>query len=139
MTGGLLGIIPTRMGTRITGKFAVSVTEDHPHAYGDKTAFRHIPHKIRGSSPRVWGQELLKSIDIVDLGIIPTRMGTSLKHLLPFLVVKDHPHAYGDKSSIRTIQFSGAGSSPRVWGQVLSSPREFLNLRIIPTRMGTSP
>ena len=31
-----LGIIPTRMGTRIAGMPKKTVKEDHPHAYGDK-------------------------------------------------------------------------------------------------------
>ena len=30
------GIIPTRMGTRLTIKGIYSLDKDHPHAYGDK-------------------------------------------------------------------------------------------------------
>ena len=50
----------------------------------------------------------------------------------------DHPHAYGDKTETKFVLKNGAGSSPRVWGQVLSISSIGTILRIIPTRMGTS-
>ena len=50
-------------------------------------------------------------------GIIPTRMGTSIK-LIPYIKPKqDHPHAYGDKSAVLRVDEYTVGSSPRVWGQ----------------------
>ena len=54
----LTGIIPTRMGTSLAEASAVQVEEDHPHAYGDKKSITIIKKKVRGSSPRVWGQGL---------------------------------------------------------------------------------
>ena len=51
---------------------------------------------------------------------------------------KDHPHAYGDKSFKIARLSDGVGSSPRVWGQDWELLQEHYNLRIIPTRMGTS-
>ena len=47
-------------------------------------------------------------------------MGTSIGAKDEFISAEDHPHAYGDKNSIK--KFSGAmiGSSPRVWGQGFS-------------------
>ena len=64
-------------------------------------------------------------------------MGTSL--LLPpcARVVKDHPHAYGDK--IEDVRWSEVdeGSSPRVWGQECVKYNFNPLERIIPTRMGT--
>ena len=66
------------------------------------------------------------------------RMGTRTLYLSADVVIKDHPHAYGDKLSGAFFQANFLGSSPRVWGQVLSSLRDFLPYRIIPMRMGTS-
>ena len=51
----------------------------------------------------------------------------------------DHPHAYGDKFYICLISVLLIGSSPRVWGQVHIGGDFRKSLRIIPTRMGTSP
>ena len=111
---------------------------DHPHAYGDKPlSLRQIWKKL-GSSPRVWGQVLVRKATYRNKGIIPTRMGTSVVCDVFHLLLEDHPHAYGDKmlflSELRQI----AGSSPRVWGQARPKRIEFLRSRIIPTRMGTS-
>ena len=65
------------MGTRGAKLGMMGNTGDHPHAYGDKIAFKHIPHKIRGSSPRVWGQVNFGEVIDDIFRIIPTRMGTS--------------------------------------------------------------
>ena len=53
-------------------------------------------------------------------------------------LTKDHPHAYGDKLLGICICLKIAGSSPRVWGQGLVYRSRFWQIRIIPTRMGTS-
>ena len=51
---------------------------------------------------------------------------------------EDHPHAYGDKENTVDKAVSVAGSSPRVWGQVVVLSCPLSIIRIIPTRMGTS-
>ena len=51
---------------------------------------------------------------------------------------QDHPHAYGDKPTIFFFGSNSTGSSPRVWGQVDFYLKRGRNVRIIPTRMGTS-
>ena len=111
---------------------------DHPHAYGDKEVSDIADEMSDGSSPRVWGQELIcphcKSSD----RIIPTRMGTSRTSLLRLSKSRDHPHAYGDKKSKSAIRQYYTGSSPRVWGQGIFRPYQAYRQRIIPTRMGTS-
>ena len=91
-----------------------------------------------GSSPRVWGQAVLVSVPVVLVGIIPTRMGTSMQKLIRNSGVRDHPHAYGDKYSLAFPGFPELGSSPRVWGQAVRQAQSCHMNRIIPTRMGTS-
>ena len=125
------------MGTRAHNFLNPVVTEDHPHACGDKNlkCFRHNQ----------------------NVRIIPTRVGTRCCQYLSQACPRDHPHACGDKRKTLAQQYEAQGSSPRVWGQaapaniiqrgVGSSPRvwgqEFVTLglfafaRIIPTRMGT--
>ena len=64
------------MGTSYVNRVCFGVYEDHPHAYGDKSAIA-APMTVRiGSSPRVWGQVKYWCNKILPLGIIPTRMGT---------------------------------------------------------------
>ena len=50
-----------------------------------------------GSSPRVWGQDVLESFSSNSVRIIPTRVGTSLYGSDDLISTEDHPHACGDK------------------------------------------
>ena len=54
------------------------------------------------------------------------------------LLLKDHPHAYGDKLGLIYGISLIIGSSPRVWGQDFNLLYAQNFFRIIPTRMGTS-
>ena len=65
-------------------------------------------------------------------------MGTRTGQYTDLPGYKDHPHAYGDKSSRTNTAQKILGSSPRVWGQGLTKHICKKRLRIIPTRMGTS-
>ena len=91
------GIIPTRMGTSRLSPFGAEGSEDHPHAYGDKSFWKKTMQKILGSSPRVWGQ-----------GLLTKNHWREKFH---------HPHAYGDKDTYGYNPDRHIGSSPRVWGQ----------------------
>ena len=72
-----IGIIPTRVGTRKTVSSCRNRKQDHPHACGDKEAIPPLPLPLLGSSPRVWGQAILKLELVLCARIIPTRVGTS--------------------------------------------------------------
>ena len=125
------------MGTSIILYNLRYYTEDHPHAYGDKSKKVAFVYNFIGSSPRVWGQVLSTVCKLVELRIIPTRMGTSLERNTSCRVKGDHPHAYGDKLLGVWLRQQGQGSSPRVWGQVVQVSPDGAKFGIIPTRMGT--
>ena len=65
-------------------------------------------------------------------------MGTSFYRLRKPYSRRDHPHAYGDKTLCKTFPALSPGSSPRVWGQDSIIIIFDSQIRIIPTRMGTS-
>ena len=65
-------------------------------------------------------------------------MGTRNTPFLPKHLGQDHPHAYGDKYVYVYLIYMESGSSPRVWGQVNIASLTLHQVRIIPTRMGTS-
>ena len=71
------GIIPTRVGTSVSGFLSRVPVKDHPHACGDKSVQTSIQVLTIGSSPRVWGQEYHSTLFFQLHGIIPTRVGTS--------------------------------------------------------------
>ena len=70
-------IIPTRMGTRQAQARKTARRADHPHAYGDKSGYEGSDIQGEGSSPRVWGQVFMSVNQTLEMGIIPTRVGTS--------------------------------------------------------------
>ena len=131
------GIIPTRMGTSPCGRCSCVLLADHPHAYGDKYSIARGEHQQVRSSPRVWGQVTPIVQLSPPIGIIPTRMGTSIILYNLRYYTEDHPHAYGDKLLGVWLRQQGQGSSPRVWGQVVQVSPDGAKFGIIPTRMGT--
>ena len=131
-------IIPTRVGTRVfLQKFPIG-TGDHPHACGDKWLSKYGKDMYWGSSPRVWGQDGRDFIRLHQPGIIPTRVGTRTRIKRYIKKVRDHPHACGDKTECLLFCRTVKGSSPRVWGQVVSAKFNAKRNGIIPTRVGTS-
>ena len=97
VTTAPMRIIPTRMGTSFCKYLFGLLAEDHPHAYGDKSGWYSEPYSVKGSSPRVWGQETVLICQILQKRIIPTRMGTRRVLQAEIPPRQDHPHAYGDK------------------------------------------
>ena len=111
---------------------------DHPHACGDKPCTDLKKASAKGSSPRVWGQVLDEVNELPLTGIIPTRVGTRTVVSYRRHLSKDHPHACGDKVSLVKLSLLLLGSSPRVWGQAYLGYVGHPQVRIIPTRVGTS-
>ena len=135
--GSVRRIIPTRVGTSACCKNHTFAAWDHPHACGDKAQPEEIDEDYPGSSPRVWGQADICDFDTDVEGIIPTRVGTRGNGFGGLLLTGDHPHACGDKQSLRVRSVMPMGSSPRVWGQASPLPEWLCFYRIIPTRVGT--
>ena len=86
----------------------------------------------------MWGQAT-KIVELFERErIIPTRVGTSCACVIIKVNGGDHPHACGDKHGGGERDWRKTGSSPRVWGQGWKASRSIAQLRIIPTRVGTS-
>ena len=73
-------IIPTRVGTSRIQLRHFQLRKDHPHACGDKHPSPRKNLVLLGSSPRVWGQDLVRPRAQGHNGIIPTRVGTRNYH-----------------------------------------------------------
>ncbi len=86
----------------------------------------------------MWGQANLDSLSADNIGIIPTRVGTSFGNVIIFVWKRDHPHACGDKYTFKSKELERTGSSPRVWGQAACDLLHYAYAGIIPTRVGTS-
>ena len=55
-------IIPTRVGTSMSAFLSRVPVKDHPHACGDKHLTASGYRCKKGSSPRVWGQDMFMQI-----------------------------------------------------------------------------
>ncbi len=66
------------------------------------------------------------------------RVGTSILLTISSSSDKDHPHACGDKLTVRVSTMTLKGSSPCVWGQAISVKISPQMAGIIPMRVGTS-
>ena len=109
---------PTRVGTSVLYTLVRVRKKNHPHACGDKFSCSRFCSELRGSSPRIWGQEKATMQKAVCRRIIPTHMGTRTDLNTARAKFRDHPHAYGDKCHISLRNQQYPGSSPRIWGQV---------------------
>ena len=126
-----------RVGTSLHMRQFSAWQWDHPHACGDKKERAVIYRSFSGSSPCVWGQDLLKHLFNRVIGIIPMRVGTSCRIYDKARERGDHPHACGDKIHYCFTFLSVKGSSPCVWGQVNVNLHIVHVKRIIPMRVGT--
>ena len=131
-------IIPMRVGTSSHNLLNPVVTEDHPHACGDKFIIRSLFVVSLGSSPCVWGQEHFHLHISRWHRIIPMRVGTSYLTNIVYDGREDHPHACGDKPHISKHLTVRVGSSPCVWGQDNDVYCHGAGRGIIPMRVGTS-
>ena len=115
-----LRIIPMRVGTSRKPDCIYNPYEDHPHACGDKYCINLDTASPQGSSPCVWGQAQYCFAVAHGHRIIPMRVGTRTLTCTDLQLMRDHPHACGDKSKSQQAQHLSLGSSPCVWGQVNS-------------------
>jgi len=108
--------IPTRVGNTATNARRQAFRSVHPHACGEHSGRSMRGIAAAGSSPRVWGTQLLPKPGAAARRFIPTRVGnTPITGASPWRRTV-HPHACGEHRSALNPGERKAGSSPRVWG-----------------------
>ena len=129
-------IIPTGVGKRATLPPGCPPTTDHPHGCGEKRTARYTPPWYPGSSPRVWGKEIINGKEYASVWIIPTGVGKRGRQARSPRGGSDHPHGCGEKNRKALNSEDPSGSSPRVWGKGVPSFPTSGPPRIIPTGVG---
>ena len=89
-----------------------------------------------GTSPRLWGDCLLRGVSYVWLRYIPTPVGRLLREQATTHVIAVHPHACGEIDRILTRIAGGDGTSPRLWGDCRRDKLAACCFRYIPTPVG---
>ncbi len=93
---------------------------------------------IGGSSPRMWGTPFCLSGVLADDRFIPTHVGNTVANRAPSSSVPVHPHACGEHLRVNYARQNGFGSSPRMWGTLVSDGFNTMCERFIPTHVGNT-
>ena len=111
-------ITPADAGTSLKNFRILVSLEDHPRGCGDKEILllRHL--LLRGSPPRMRGQELRHFGDLMGQRITPADAGTRLITMVGLEVNGDHPRGCGDKFHSPNTRHIPQGSPPRMRVQV---------------------
>ena len=130
--------IPTRVGnTSVRGSWDEKFTV-HPHACGEYWKKVKTRWARCGSSPRVWGIQVLILTGEHWYRFIPTRVGNTLHRGPTRRTDPVHPHACGEYDLGVLVGNRCRGSSPRVWGIQGDAGLYLLWRRFIPTRVGNT-
>ena len=122
ITGVEQGLIPARAGKTKHRRDPHAEVTAHPRACGENDPARSSMGVPMGSSPRVRGKHVLRSVEDENAGLIPARAGkTRGCHLCPCPSAA-HPRACGENGTDRREAGRVPGSSPRVRGKPPASP-----------------
>ncbi len=110
--------IPTYVGNSACDHRYVRLCTVHPHVCGEQTASRLVNAGVDGSSPRMWGTEMIYLSPVLCGRFIPTYVGNREWRCLGYRQKSVHPHVCGEQEA------AAAFMSP-VW-------------RFIPTYVGNS-
>ena len=110
----------------------------HPHARGERVAWRVAKTAGTGSSPRTWGTLRFPMSRLQSTRFIPTHVGNANRLGTSVDGVAVHPHARGERIGERALELVNAGSSPRTWGTLYDWRNTLRRRRFIPTHVGNA-
>ena len=130
--------IPARAGNSQIAGGRIPQAPVHPRACGEQAARNQRHSRCRGSSPRVRGTGLNRSLYGVPGRFIPARAGNS-RWVSPLgSQTPVHPRACGEQNHQSIPRPAIPGSSPRVRGTGLRCAPDMFAWRFIPARAGNS-
>ena len=130
--------IPTLVGNTKHLSHCCSTQSVHPHACGEHAFAASIHARAVGSSPRLWGTQLIILLPLRHSRFIPTLVGNTGTLTDGDIHFPVHPHACGEHP-VHTLAFlTLLGSSPRLWGTRLRAWQLFAKRRFIPTLVGNT-
>ena len=134
----LLGIIPAYAGSTNLKHLVGLDFGDHPRVCGEHKYKGEFLYKVKGSSPRMRGAQLVELVQEHVFGIIPAYAGSTARHPLPCTAVWDHPRVCGEHIWPLPVTFGVRGSSPRMRGALDHIECEIHDVRIIPAYAGST-
>ena len=110
----------------------------HPHACGEHRTEEITQRVEDGSSPRMWGTLRIDLLRIELRRFIPTHVGNTSVGIEHCDIWAVHPHACGEHLKAVAWVDKVDGSSPRMWGTLLSPICRVSPGRFIPTHVGNT-
>ena len=110
----------------------------HPHGCGERISITSAGRADRGSSPRLWGTLVKKSVLSPMLRFIPTAVGNAADAAPRLTAMTVHPHGCGERGYVIEDLRKTSGSSPRLWGTPSRFHPGIAPGRFIPTAVGNA-
>ncbi len=112
------GITPAHAGRRTTSSPSAPFSRDHPRACGEKSFYKSKIESLRGSPPRMRGEDRKTMIFLSLVRITPAHAGRRTWRMEKGVATWDHPRACGEKDQKHHLHYSRRGSPPRMRGEV---------------------
>ena len=129
-------IIPANTGRMLTEPCRADVWQDHPREYGENKIRTKDMDNNPGSSPRIRGESQRVLAAKRCRRIIPANTGRIQTACIRTLTLRDHPREYGENRWWSGGRSKGAGSSPRIRGELGTLSFRATRLGIIPANTG---
>ena len=130
--------IPTHVGNTRRSPFSSPAHTVHPHACGEHAGATGEAAAVPGSSPRMWGTLDCLYYFLFCYRFIPTHVGNTPRRAGCGFRTSVHPHACGEHVTWLRSSTSPLGSSPRMWGTLVSASVHAVRIRFIPTHVGNT-
>ena len=136
--GECAGSSPRVWGALLSPPMMWWTTLAHPHVCGEHGRVVYWGDQKSGSSPRVWGAHHSRKYRKRTRRLIPTCVGSTSPNAYHAQEGLAHPHVCGEHSPQARHIARVTGSSPRVWGAQLVREMPLLDVRLIPTCVGST-
>ena len=133
------GLIPACAGKTASWSSATSMTRAHPRVCGENPGWFETVARDAGSSPRVRGKLLIRSLDPGLYRLIPACAGKTSRRRLMRKPLRAHPRVCGENHRRPDAGNRLPGSSPRVRGKRVNAPQRSYAARLIPACAGKTP
>ena len=136
--GFISRFIPTHVGNTFLEIMLHRGLSVHPHTCGEYIVRHAIPVFVGGSSPHMWG---ILGLDACERGLgrfIPTHVGNTSSPFTICVMSPVHPHTCGEYfGKVWRVDWR-VGSSPHMWGILVTKRINHLLSRFIPTHVGNT-
>ena len=131
-------IIPAYAGSTCSELPPASPCADHPRVCGEHRLGSYALNTGMGSSPRMRGALLVRSLNRSQVRIIPAYAGSTIHQGIRHAPWEDHPRVCGEHGVSSHACMSQPGSSPRMRGAHGLKETGKLRRRIIPAYAGST-